>query len=116
MQDFRNLIAWQKAHALENRLDPFVDRFAKKRPIVADQVERCANSIPANISEGCGRATKKDFRRFLSDAIGSASELENHLIRAWRRGLITEEERDSLLADVVEVRKILHGLRKSLGE
>jgi four helix bundle protein len=114
MHDFRRLKAWQKANALELRMEAFVTRIGRTHPALADQIERATASIAANIAEGCGRETKADFRRFITISIGSTTELENHLIRAHQRGLITDVELDSLIADSTEVRKILHGLRKSL--
>ena len=114
MQDFRNLIAWQKAHALEGRIDLVIGRIREKRTVLADQIERAANSIAANIAEGAGRTSRKDFSRFLVNAIGSSTELENHLTRARRLWLISEEELGALLEATTEVRKIIYGLKKAL--
>jgi four helix bundle protein len=114
MQDFRNLIAWQKAHALEGRVDLILGRVREKRPVLADQIERAANSIAANIAEGAGRTSRKDFGRFLINAIGSSTELENHLMRARRLWLISEEELNGLIEATTEVRKIIYGLKKAL--
>jgi four helix bundle protein len=114
MRDFRNLIAWQKASALEDQLEPIVQRIKRNRPALADQIDRAVSSIAANISEGCGRATIPDFKRFLSQAIGSTTELENHLLRARKLDLISEDELKSLSDATTEVRKIIHGLYKSL--
>ena len=58
MQDFRKLIIWQMAQTLSSELDPVVDRIARKKTGLADQIDRCANSISANIAEACGRETK----------------------------------------------------------
>ena len=114
MHDFRRLIAWQKANALEVRMDPYIDRIMKVRPTLADQLERSVGSIASNVSEGCGRETKADFRRFLTMAIASTTETENHLIRAQQRGLITAADFESLTANTTEVRKLMNGLRRSL--
>jgi four helix bundle protein len=114
MHDFRRLIAWQKANAFELRLQPIIDRIAAERPVLADQLERSSSSIAANISEGCGRESKRDFRHYLTMAIGSTTETENHLIRAHQRGLITTAELESLTAACAEIRKVTHGLRKSI--
>jgi four helix bundle protein len=115
MQDFRKLVVWQKARELGLRIDAVVPQIAAKKPRLADQIERAVESIAANISEGCGRESKADFRRFLTMGIGSTTELENHLIRAHDTGLLTTEQYHALIAATVEVRKMLHGLRKSLG-
>src|SRR5882672_1201164 len=114
MRDFRKLFVWQKAHALTIRLDTVLPAVAKKKPRLADQLERAAESIPANIAEGCGRESKADYRRFLTMAIGSTTELENHLIRAHDTGLLATRDYNELLAATIEIRKMLHGLRKSL--
>jgi len=116
MQDFRKLIVWQKAQALSTRLDPVVDRIAATRPSLADQIDRCANSISANIAEGCGRETKADKKRFFTMGIGSSTEIESHFIRARNAGLIAPAECESFTADSTEIRKMLHALRKRLDD
>jgi four helix bundle protein len=115
MQDFRKLIVWQKARALSLQLDTVLASIAARKPWLADQLERAAEGIGATISEGCGRESKADFRRFLTMAVGSTTELENHLIRAHDTGLLATDNYLALVASTVEVRKMLHGLRKSLG-
>ena len=49
-------------------------------------------------------------------AIGSASELESHLIFAGEAGLIGQSEFTSLVSQTIEVRKMLYALIKRLGE
>jgi four helix bundle protein len=114
MQDFRKLIVWQKARELARQIDAELPRIAAAKPALATQMERAAESIGANIAEGCGRESKADFRRFLTMAIGSTTELENHLIRAHDKGFLSAERYAALVEATIEVRKMLHGLRKSL--
>jgi four helix bundle protein len=115
MQDFKKLKVWQKGQDLCSAIDPYLPRIAAIRPSLANQIVKAAESIPANIAEGCGRETRADFKRFVTMAIGSSSELENHFIRAVRSGVLTQSEVDPLVARTIEIRKMLHGLRKSLG-
>ncbi len=42
---------------------------------LCDQLKRAVVSVPANIAEGYGRNTKKDFAQFLSIALGSCNEM-----------------------------------------
>ena len=47
---------------------------------LANQMQRCAVSIPSNIAEGNKRSTVKDYTQFLRTASGSAAELETQLL------------------------------------
>ena len=81
MRSFRELEVWKQAHQLT--LDVY--RVSKPFPReelfgLTGQVRRSAASIPANIAEGCGRDGEAEFARFLGIAMGSASELEYHLL------------------------------------
>lgn len=49
---------------------------------LVNQITRSAISIPSNIAEGAGRASKKEFSNFISIALGSVSELETQLYLA----------------------------------
>ena len=42
---------------------------------LADQIRRAAMSVVANIAEGYGRGTTKDFANFISIAMGSSNEV-----------------------------------------
>jgi len=116
MQPFRKLLVWQKADALSARIDDLCDAIARKDRTLAKQLRDAAASIAATIAEGAGRATRRDFAHFVSEAIGSCNEVENHLHRSLRRKLITIEQHDAHLDPTVEVRKMAFGLRKRLLE
>src|SRR5688572_22258122 len=92
----------------------YYPRVRKKSRRLADQLERAIESIGDAIAEGRGRATDKDFAHFITTAIASATEAEHHLLRALDVGIFTEDEHRSLCDDLIEIRKILIGLRKRL--
>ena len=73
-------------------------------------------SIPANIVEGRRQESEKEFARFLRYALNSSSELEYHLIVARDIGVISESESASLLREVIEVRRMIHGLLKKISD
>jgi four helix bundle protein len=75
---------------------------------------RAATSVPANIAEGCGRAGDRDFRRFLRHSLGSACELEYHLLLARDLGFLAEAAYGPLDAQVVEIKRMLAGLIRRL--
>lgn len=74
---------------------------------LASQMRRCAGSIPANIAEGCGQGSNSDLARFLQMAMGSASELEYHLLLTRDRGLLDDAEFTRLNQEAVEVKRML---------
>lgn len=75
---------------------------------------RASMSIPTNIVEGRGQRSERDFARFLGYALNSSSELEYHLTLARDIRAITLNDFNSLNAQVIEVRKMLHGLLRRI--
>lgn len=114
MGNFRSLLVWQKARDLANRIEPIAQRIKRKKPRLADQLERAAESVAACIAEGRGRSTDRDFANYVSMAIGSVTEVEHHLQRAFDFELITAAEHESLTGAAIEVRKMLIGLKRRL--
>jgi four helix bundle protein len=83
MQNFRNLKVWQKAHALTLDIYDTSRSFPKEELFgLTSQMRRASASVGANIAEGTCRKGDGEFGRFLHIAIGSASELEYHLLLA----------------------------------
>jgi four helix bundle protein len=62
------------------------------RDTVGKQLIRAADSIGANIAEGCGRHGYQDDRRFVKYAQGSRCETKHWLRRAFQRKLLTAEQ------------------------
>ena len=75
---------------------------------------RAAMSVPANIVEGRAQQSEKEFARFLNYAVGSAAELDYHLLIAKDIHAISEKEYWKAEAAVSEIRKMLRGLLKKL--
>ena len=115
MQDFRNLVVWQKSHKLALRVYAESEQFpAGIGWSLQSQLIRAATSIPANIAEGCGRAGDREFRRFLRHSLGSACELEYHLLLARDLGFLSRGAYSSLNPQAVEVKRMLSGLIRRL--
>lgn len=79
------------------------------------QLRRASSSIAANIAEGKGRRTDKEFQHFLVTARGSLMELDTHLELAVRINYLTPEVHGALRVQLVEVGKTVNGLIRSLG-
>src|SRR5687768_16167490 len=115
MGDFKKLLVWQKAHALSLRVHRVAARIrGSQNAALRNQMTRAAQSIVANIVEGRGQTSEREFSRFLGYALNSASELEQHAITARDIKVIAESEFDAIMAQLTEVRKMIHGLRSRL--
>jgi four helix bundle protein len=113
VRDFRKLIAWQKGHALALAVHGAARAFDPGRaPGLRSQLLRASSSVPANLAEGCGKRSETEFARYIDIALGSARELENHLILARDLESLDSGVANRLLEDADEVRRILYALGK----
>ena len=111
VSDFRKLDVWRKAHDLALSVNQAAAGIrASRYASLRNQMLRAAMSIPANIVEGSGQESRKEFGRFLRYAINSASELEYHLMMAKDVRVLAAGDSSSLATRTVEVRKMLIGL------
>jgi four helix bundle protein len=78
------------------------------------QITRAAVSVPANIAEGAGRATSRDFAHFLSNAKASLMEIDSHLEVATRLNYITREVADETYDRITDVAKMIAKLRSAV--
>ena len=78
------------------------------------QIIRSADSVGANIAEGCGRGTYKDNRKFVDNARGSLCETRHWLRRAFQRNLLPTEQINKVRAIVDELSPRLNAYRNSL--
>ena len=111
MKDFHELRVWQKAHELTLAVYQITAAFPREELYgLTTQLRRACASIPANLAEGCGRYGDADFARFCSIAMGSASELEYHLLLARDLRLITPHDYGELAARAIELKRMLTSL------
>jgi four helix bundle protein len=82
---------------------------------IVPQMRRAAISIPSNIAEGYGRVYGKETIKFLSNALGSASELETQIIISKDLGFISTDCLKQLLDQIEEIIRMLSALIKSIG-
>jgi four helix bundle protein len=71
------------------------------------QIRRCSASIPANIAEGCGRSGDAELRRFMLISMGSACELESHLLLARGLGYLDSRQYRNLSQATQEIKRML---------
>jgi four helix bundle protein len=117
VKDFRQLKVWEKAHQLTLNVYQSSRAFPKDELYgMTSQVRRSASSIPANIAEGCGRGSDAEMARFCRIGLGSASELEYHLLLAHDLGYLDENKYQTIVADVYEVKRMLVTFEKTLAK
>lgn len=89
---YKRLIVWQVADQLVHKVYDLTLGFPKEELFsLTSQLRRAALSIPANIIEGYTRNSRKEFRHFLSIALGSLAEVEYYLDFALKRSYITKK-------------------------
>jgi four helix bundle protein len=106
-------VAWRRAHALAVHVYQVTERAPGGRDVsLVNRMRRASASVAANIAEGSGQVTAAEFARFLTIAIGSARELDYHLLLAHDLGLYSSSDYARLDARVDEVCRVLVVLRQ----
>jgi four helix bundle protein len=115
VKSFEELDAWRRAHELVLAVYKVTGTFPKdERFGIISQLRRAAASVPANIAEGFGRRTTKDFMRCLDIAGGSLEETRYFLRLSKESGYLGDEEFGSLRAKCDEAGRLLGGLGQAL--
>ncbi|MEY3646632.1 MAG: hypothetical protein RL127_1340 [Bacteroidota bacterium] len=103
-----DLLVWQQAISVANviylhfnSLNDFGFR---------NQIQRAAVSISNNITEGFYRKSDRDFKRFLTIALGSTGELKSMLILAIHLKYIDAEKQVELMGQLNQIGKMLNAL------
>jgi four helix bundle protein len=115
MRSHNKLEAWKKSVDFVVEVYKATDGFPKEEKFgLTSQIRRASVSILANIAEGVGRKSDKEFLYFLSNAQGSASEVETELLIAFRLGFLQEVRYKNLYQELDEIGRMITGLSKYL--
>ena len=115
MGDYRELKVWAAGHRIAlavyraTRAFPAAEMYG-----LTSQLRRSAASIPANIAEGAGRNTNAEFARYCRIALGSANELDYHLLLAYELEYMSGATYEPLRTDVLQLRRMLAKFHKRL--
>jgi|SRR5919198_5822764 four helix bundle protein len=111
MRPHESLDVWTKAVDFVVLIYKSTEHFPKEEKFgLTSQIRRAAVSIPANIAEGAALKSTKEFLHFLSNAQGSASELETELLIARRLDLLDEPTYIKMRNLLDEIGRMLTGL------
>lgn len=114
-RSYRDLIVWQKAMLLTCSVYQLTAAFPKEERFgLVSQMRRAAVSIPSNIAEGQARHTSRSFVQFISNAEGSAAELDTQLALSMQLGFVAWQQCQESCTLLEEVRKMLNALRRSI--
>jgi four helix bundle protein len=115
VRDFRDLKEWERSHRLTLAVHGATTAFPKEELYgLASQVRKSCAAVPANIAEGCGRDSNADLARFLQMALGSASELQCHLLLARDLSYLNPRDHERLTEEVTEIKRMLTSFIKNL--
>jgi len=109
---FEDIIVWQKGQDLAVEIYRYFKEI--KDWDFRNQNCRAVVSISNNIAEGFDRTTNPDFKRFLSIARASCSEVKSMLYLAGKLGYVDEKNAELLINRSIEILKMINGLMKKL--
>jgi four helix bundle protein len=115
VRTYRDLIAWQKAMDLACAVYQLTSCFPREEMYgLTRQLRESSVSVASNIAEGQARGSR-EFRHFLTIALGSVQELETQIVLAQRLEMANEAAGRGALETAAEVGRLLRGLSASLG-
>ena len=113
---FEKLKVYQKAFDFADQVAELTEDFPRGYGFLADQFNRAALSVAANLAEGNGRFTKADRHNFFIIARGSTQECIPLLELARRRKLLQPDDHSEMRAHLESIAKMISGLINSLDE
>ena len=114
--NFENLEIYQLSEKLADEVwDIVLGWNSLAQDTVGKQIIRSAYSIGANIAEGSGRGSDKDYSRFLKISRGSLYETRHWLRRAFKRKLLTDDQIKSLTPTIEKLTPKLNAYLRSIG-
>ncbi|MBV9240411.1 MAG: four helix bundle protein [Acidobacteria bacterium] len=112
---FEDILAWRKAREVTSLVYQITSNGRFERDFgLRDQIRRSALSIMANIAEGFGRRSDREFANFLNIAHGSASETQSHLYVALDLEYLVQPQFEQLYGALDETSRMIAGFAKHL--
>lgn len=87
---------------------------SKEKYNLINQLEKCAVSIPSNVSEGTGKRTNIHFAEILTTALTSSCEMETQLLICERRNYGNIDELKTILSKVEVLQKQISNFRDKI--
>lgn len=115
MQDYKKLKIWEISRDLSVEIYQLTNKFPRHEKFgVTNQIRRSSTSIPANITEGAGKVTQKDFAKYVSNSIGSINELETFLSISNKLNYLEDSELNEFEEKYEHLKRMLINFIKKL--
>jgi len=113
MRNFRELDVWKDSINLVKEVYLLIEKLPDSEKFgLRSQISRCVVSISANITEGSANDSQKYFVRFLQISLGSAFELETHIIICKELSFISIADENILNEKINILKKRINALMK----
>jgi len=113
IESYKDLEVWKKGVRFSIEIYKITEGFPKKEQFgLTNQLRRAAASVPANIAEGYGRESAKNYTQFLKISRGSLNETETFIYIAYGLKYLDKTALDTLLLKSTELGKMLNSLIK----
>jgi len=114
-KDFKDLEVWKKSIELVKIIYEKTTKFPSEELYgLVSQLRKAAVSVPSNIAEGARRGGTKEFKYFLSIALGSLAEIETQIILSKELLYIKKTDEDFLLEKVDHIIRMIVNLQKAI--
>lgn len=115
INSYQDLEVWKKAMELVTDIYKVTQTFPKEELYsMTNQLRRASVSVPANIAEGWGRGTTKEYMQFLRIARGSLLEVETLMTISRNLGYVNAQIQEPILQKILEISKMVNALINSL--
>ena len=116
MQNFRNLLVWQKAHELALLTYRLTTDFPRDEAFgLRHSLRKTSVDIPGYIAEGCGKTDDAEFSRAVGVALAYANRLEYYALLSHDLTMLGEAQHAEYSERIVEVKKMLSKFNQRLG-
>ena len=115
MQDFRNLLVWQKAHQLALKTYQITNDFPRDEIFgLRNMMRKTAIDIPGYIAEGTGKPNDAEFAKAMSAALALGNRLEYYALMAHDLNFLPANGYEGYYNDLMEVKKMMGGFSRRL--
>jgi len=115
--NFKKLKIWQEGIAIVSESYKLTRSFPDFEKFnLVSQMNRCAVSIPSNISEGSSKSTNRHFKKYLETSLGSAFEWETQLIVSFNEKYLNSETFKNLENKILQIQKMIASFMDNLDD